>query len=194
MKIITKTHTLGLISILLLGACSSIKILSDKDDSVDFTKFSTYEYYGWADNSDKILNRFDKERIEKAFGAEFKKRGMSYVESGGDAIVTLHIVTEQKTQTTATTTGMGGMYGGYGGYYGYGPGYGWGGGMSTTTYSDYDYTVGTLIVDMYDAGEKKLIWEASGSGTVKDKEKGREDRINRAVAQIMLKYPVAASK
>ena len=61
-------------------------------------------------------------------------------------IVTLYIVTEDKTQITANTTGTGG----YGGYYGYGPGYGWGGGHSTTTYSEYDYTVGTLVIAVYD--------------------------------------------
>jgi len=180
----------------LLGACNSIKVISDKDPTVDFTQFKTFEYYGWADESDKILNRFDKERIESAFGNEFKKRSMTYVESGGDVIVTLFIVAEKKTKTTATTTGMGGMYGGYGygGDRGYGPGYGWGGGMTTTTYSDYDYGVGTLVVDMYDAKAKQLIWEASGSGTIKESTKGREDRINNSVALIMKKYPVPAAK
>jgi len=189
-----KPLLLGIASILIFGACSSIKVISDVDSTVDFTKFSTYEYYGWAEESDKLLNRFDKERIESSFGAEFTKRGMKYVESGGDVIVTLFIVAEQKTQTTATTTGMGGMYGGYGGYYGHGPGYGWGGGMSTTTYSDYDYMVGTLVVDMFDSNAKKLIWEASGSRTIKEDTKGREDRIKNAVAQIMSKYPVPAAK
>lgn len=180
--------------ILTISGCSGLKVIADQDPTVDFTQFKTYEYYGWAEESDKILNRFDKERIEKAFGEEFKKRGMSYVESGGDVIVTLFIVTEQKTRTTATTTGVGGTYGGYGGYYGYGPGYGWGGGMSTTTYNDYDYTVGTLVVDMFDAKAKQLIWEASGSGTIKEETKGREERINRAVQQIMAKYPVKPAK
>ncbi len=181
-------------AIILLGSCSSIKIITDKDATVDFTQFKTFEYFGWAEESDKILNRFDKERIETAFGDEFKKRGMTAVESGGDAIVTLFIVTEQKTKTTATTTGMGGMYGGYGGYYGHGPGYGWGGGMSTTTYSDYDYVVGTLVVDMFDSKAKQLIWEASASGTIKEKTKGREGRIKNTVAQIMAKYPVPVPK
>jgi len=117
-----------LISIIIMGGCTSLKVTSDYDKSIDFSKHKSFEYYGWAEESDQLLNRFDKERIEKAFGDEFRKRGMEYVESGGDLIVTLFIVTEQKSQTTATTTGVGGGYGGYGygGYYGYGPGYGWG--------------------------------------------------------------------
>jgi len=130
---------------ILLASCSSLKVTSDYDKTVNFSDYKTLEYWGWAEDSDQILNRFDKERIESAFGAEFKKRGIDVVKKGqGDMIVTLFIVTEEKTQKSATTTSMGGMYGGYGRYYGYGPGYGWGGGYSTTQIHEYDYTVGTL--------------------------------------------------
>ena len=188
-----KLGILTLFVAVILASCSSIKVSSDMDKSADFTKYKTYEYYGWADNSSDILNQLDKERIEKAFGVELSARGMTYVESGGDLIVTLYIVTQQKQQTTATTTGMGmgyGGYGGYGGYYGYGPGYGWGGGMSTTSYNTYDYTVGTLVIDVYDAAEKKLIFEASGSGEIEDNPKKRDDSTPRTVAKIMYDYPV----
>jgi len=123
---------------------------------------------------------------------------LEYVKEGGDLIVTLYIVTQEKSQTTANTTttggmGMGGYYG-YGGYYGHGPAYGWGPTSSHTTYSTYDYTVGTLIIDVYDAKDKKLIWESIAKGTVKEKTKGREDRINSLVSKMMIKYPVEPTK
>ena len=86
--------------ILMLGACSSVKVISDRDKSVDFTQFKTFEYFGWADNSDRILNRFDKERIESAFGDEFKKRGLEYVEKDGDLVVLLHIIVEDKSRVS----------------------------------------------------------------------------------------------
>jgi len=184
-----KFGIIALLVAIVFSACSSVKITTDMDKSEDFAAHKTYEYYGWADNSDQILNQLDKERIEKAFGVELSSRGMTYVESGGDLVVTLYIVTQQKQQTTATTTGMGGAYG-YGGYYGYGPGYGWGGGMSTTTYNTYDYTVGTLVIDIYDAAEKKLIFESIASGEINDKTKGRDDRIAKTAAKMMYEYPV----
>lgn len=175
---------------LILFSCSSIKVVSDSDKTIDFSKYKTLEYYGWAANSDSIMNRFDKERIEKAFGVEFEKRGFTLAEKGqGDMIVSLHIITKDKTQKTATTNNSG-MYGGYGGYYGYGPGYGYGSGYSTTTVQEYDYTVGTLIVSVYDAKEKVLIWEAAGSGTIHENPKKREKGIPNSVTQIMYKYPV----
>ena len=189
-----------LAAFLFLGGCSSITVVSDYDKTIDFTQFKTFEYYGWADNSDRILTPFDKERIEKAFGDEFRKRGLTYVKEGGDLVVALYIVTEKKTETTANTSSMGygGYGGGYGGYYGYGPGWGWGGGYggmgmgnSTTTYSTYDYVVGTLVVDVFDKAGEKLIWESVGTGTVDDDPQTRDDSTPKTVAKIMAPYPVA---
>lgn len=179
-----------LLAALVLVGCSSIKVVSDVDPSVDFTKFKTFEYHGWMEDSDKLLNDLDKRRIEEAFGAEFKARGLEYVEGGGDLVVALFIHTQQKTQTTAHTTGTGGGYGGYGGYYGAGPGWGWGGGYSTTTYSNYDYTEGTLVVDVFDKAEERLIWEGIGTGTVDDNPGTRDEGIPQAVSKIMAEYPV----
>jgi len=182
------------IGLMIFGACSSLSVTSDYDKTVDFTKFKTYSYYGWAQNSDKILSPFDKERLETAFGDEFTKRGITFVKEGGDLTVALFIQTEQKQQTTATTTGMGGMYGGYGGYYGYGPGWGWGGGMSTTSINTYDYTVGTLVCDVFDTKGQKLIWEGTGSGEINENPQNRENSIPKTVAQIMAQYPIQPLK
>lgn len=195
-----KYLTFGLVAILLAG-CSSIKVTSDFDTTVDFTKFKTFEYYGWAEESNKILNQLEQERIESAFGKELNARGLTGVKKGdgGDVLITLYVVTEEKTSTTAntTTTGMGGY--GYGGYYGYGPAYGWGGSSmhnSTTTYSERDYTVGTLVIDVYDSKEKKLIWESVGQGTIKESKtpEQKEKNTTIAVAKIMATYPVKPAK
>ena len=199
----TRSGLFALTILVLMSGCGSSKILSDKDSTVDFSKFKTFEYYGWAEHSDKLLSPFDKERIEEAFGRELAKRGLKGVQksAGGDLLITLYIVTVDKTRTTANTTSMGmGMSMGYGGYGygyrygGYGPGYGWGGGTSHTTYSEHDYTVGTLIIDVYDAKEKKLIWEASITDTINEKTRGREARIDKVVMYMMKEYPVKPKK
>lgn len=200
-KIISGLFALTIL--VLMSSCGSSKILSDKDSTIDFTRFSTFEYYGWSEQSDKLLSPFDKERIEEAFGRELAKRGLNGVQkgTGGDLLITLYIVTAEKTRTTANTTSMGmGVSYGYGGYGygyrygGYGPGYGWGGGTSHTTYSEHDYTVGTLIIDVYDAKGKKLIWEASITDTINEKTRGREARIDKVVMYMMKEYPVKPTK
>ena len=188
MKSLTKILSLLLIAII-FSSCSSIKITTDYDKTVDFTQLKTFEYYGWAAESDKILNQLEKDRIERAFGEEFKKRGLEYVEENGDMVVVLFIMTEDRTQYNSTSTSMG-----YGGYYGYGPGWGWGPGhgipVSTTT-TEYNYTVGTLVIDIYDANAEKLIWESIATGTISDNPQKREKNIPKTAAMIMAPYPVA---
>ena len=175
----------------LLCSCSGIKVVSDVDLTANWSNYKTFQYYGWARESDKILTRFDKERIENAFGQEFEKRGLKFVESGGDMIVFLFIVVEQKTETVARTTGMGG-------FYGYGPGYGWGAGggsgMSSTTIDNYDYDVGTLVADVFDAKEEKLIWEGIVTKTIDENPQKREKTIPVAVQKMMAKFPIQPVK
>ena len=186
---------LGLLVIaaVLIAACSSIKIVTGYNKTVDFTKFKTLTYYGWSDNSDKILNSINKEQIEKLFAKEFENRGITITKGESDIIVSLYVVTQTKKEALVSSdhhTGMyGGVNGGYGGYYGYGPGYGWGNGYSSNSYTEHEYTIGTLIISVYDAKNKKLIWEGIGSGTVNESSKNREERTNRTIAKIMYKYP-----
>jgi len=175
-------------SVAILSACSSISVTADWDKTVDFNSYKTYSYYGWAKESDKILNPFDKERIEQAFSDEFDKRGIQYVESGGDLVVSLFIVIDQKTGVTAYTDHYG-----TGGYGYYSP-WGWGAGYSTTSYHEYDYLVGTLVCDVFDHSTKKLIWQGVGSGTIDDNPNKRDRNIPKSVAQIMSYYRVQPMK
>jgi hypothetical protein len=178
-----------------LFSCSSTKITSDFDKEADFSKYQDFHYLGWAKESGEIVNDLDKRRIEEAFGNEFSKRGITFVDqSEADAAVSLFIVVDQKTGTTAYTDyygGMGGMGYGYGRGY---PGWGWGGGMSTTRYQEYDYLVGTLVVDVFDTDTKKLVWQGVASGTINEKTKNREARIQKMARAIMDKYPVKIPK
>lgn len=187
-----KTNIIHLISalvvIVFLSSCSSIKVSYDYDKTVDFTPYKTYEFYGWAKESDKIISGLDRERIEDAFIYEFASRGLKYVESGGDLVVSLFIVIEQKTGVTYNTSTYGGYY--YGGYYGYGPGWGWGPSYTTTTAHEYDYNVGTLVVDVFDKKSERLIFEGIGQKTVDANPQSRDKNIQKAVAQIMWNYPV----
>lgn len=196
MKYLVKS--IWLLSIIFLGACSSITVKSDFDKEADFSKYKTFEYFGWAEESDKILNRFDKERIEQAFGDEFAKRGLKFVKENGDMVVSLYIVVDQKTSTTAYTNHYGGGgygYGGMGWYGGYGGGYGgMGMGSSSTTYSENDYLVGTLVVDVFDKAEKKMIWQSVGTKTVDDNPNTREKNSGKVAAAIMKPFPIEPIK
>ena len=165
-------------------SCSNVTFTADYDKEADFTKYKTLSYYGWAKDSDKIINEFDRQRIEGAFATEFMKRGIELKQTGGDIVVSLFIVLDEKSGTTAYTTHVGT------GGWGYGPGWGWGMGYSTTNYQDYQYTVGTMVCDVFDAGTKKLVWQGVVSGNIDDNPNSRERNIPRVVQEMMKKYPV----
>jgi len=190
-----KNLSILLVVIPLLVSCSGIKVTADYDKTVDFSEYKTYSYYGWTEESDQILNRFDKERIEKSFAEEFSKRGIKYVKEGGELVVSLFIVVDKKTSKTAYTTHYGGSNYGYGRYgYSYGPGWGWGMGHSSTQYSEHDYLEGTLVCDVFNKESKQLIWQGVGASTVDEDPQKREKGIPYAVKAIMSSYPVRIQK
>ena len=169
----------------------SAQVKSDYDKNVDFTKYKTYTFKGWEKNSDQILEKFDKDRILKAFAHELDIRGLTKDDANPDVAITLFIVVDNKTSTTAYTTYNGGM--------GYGMGrWGWGAGMgmgsATTNYSEKDYKEGTLVIDFYDSGSKELVWQGVYTGVVKEKPQKREKSIPKNVAKLMKQYPVSPVK
>lgn len=173
-----------------LVSCSNLKITALHDNDVDFTQLKTYSYYGWTEEGEG-LNPFDKRLIESSFAKEFAKRNFTYVDSGGDIVISLFVVVNQKTSRSAYTNHYGGGpygYGRYGYYYGYN--WGWGMGHSSTTYHEYDYYDGTLVCDVFLASSKKIVWQAVASSTINENPKKREKSIPRAVAYIMRKFPV----
>ena len=186
-----KFFTMVALTVILFAGCSpKITVSFDYDKEADFTDYKTYSYYGWAKGSDQVINRFDQERIEDYTAIELATRGLTWVESGGELTVSLFIQLDQKTGVNAYTDHYGGSpYG-----YGYGPGWGWGYGYSTTTYHEYDYLTGTLVIDVFDHQEKKLIWQGVGSKTVDDDVNTREENVERAVKAIMYNYPVKPVK
>ena len=60
----------------------------------------------------------------------------------------------------------------------------WGGGMgsSTTTISEYD--VGTLVIDIWDAETKQMIWRGSATKTIPKKPEKQAKLIDAAVAKL----------
>jgi len=178
-----------LFCIILISGCSGVKVTSDYNKSIDFTQFKSYSFYGWTEESDQLINQFDKERIEKAFAGEFAKRNLEYKEKDGDLIVSLFLVVDKKTSKTAYTNhyGTGGI-----GYYDYDYGYdtSWGVGGSTTTFQEREYEVGTLVCDAFSSESKKLVWQGIGSGTIEGNPQKNETEIPKAVAAIMADFPV----
>jgi hypothetical protein len=165
------------------------KVTTDMDKTADFSKYKSFQFLGWQQNSDSIINDLDKERLRKAFKSEFDARKLEKKDSGADMAISLYIVVNQETSVSAYTD--------YHGTSGYGyrrAGWGWGSGYSTTTYNEYDYLKGTLVMDVYDTNTKEMIWQGVATGTIQEKPEKRDKSIPKTVSKLMKKFPIQKAK
>ena len=65
--------------------------------------------------------------------------------------------------------------------------------MGTTTTTVRQYTVGTIILDMWDAQKKQLVWRATASDTVSDNPQKNAETIRKAATKLLEHYPPSGS-
>ena len=46
----------------LLLSCSGIKVTTDSEKTTDFSQYKSFSFLGWQNDSDKIMNEFDKKK------------------------------------------------------------------------------------------------------------------------------------
>ena len=158
-----------------------LKTTVDYDSTVDFTALKTYS---WVEPENLEISDLNHRRIIAAVDSELEMEGLKLVDADPDVVVTYF--TDDDEQIVVDTTHMG---------YGYGPGMYWdpywGGGMSTSTSRVHTYTEGTLIVDIYSASEKQLVWRGAATATIGDNPKDVAKKIQKAVTELFKKYPPA---
>jgi len=135
------------IATLFAAASLAQQVKTDYDRNASFSRYKTYSW-------EKVQTQDPLwvDRIKEAVNAALTARGLTPVESGGDiAIVALEATQNQRTLNTFYD-GLGGgwRWRGFGGF-----------GEATTTVDTYK--VGTLIVDLFDARSKTLVWRGSSS-------------------------------
>jgi hypothetical protein len=151
---------------------------TDYDRSADFSKYKSFDLAP----APEFKNPLMRDRIESAIAGQLEGKG--FVRSGAqpDFIVAVHGKLGKETQFDTTSFGYG-----WGGGWGY-----WGrAGMGTSTTVARQVPVGTLIVDVVDAREKKLVWQAVASDTL-DPQASAEKRdklVNEAMAKIFASFP-----
>jgi hypothetical protein len=176
-------RTLGLVFILALMAAPAMaqKVTIDYAHDFDFSGVKTFQYVDTEESN--VKNELMAGRIVTAIVRELTQGGLQRVESDGDIVVTYHVTTAERTSYNTTSMGYGG-YGGYGGGWG-----GWGGGgMGTSTTYATNYTDGTLIIDAYNPADKKLVWRATGTVTIKAKPDKQIKQVDKILDKIGNKW------
>jgi hypothetical protein len=77
-----------------------------------------------------------------------------------------------------------------------GYGYRWGGmgGMGSATTTVSEYTVGTLVVDMFDAKSKGLVWRGAAQDELSDKTEKNIKKLAKASDKLFKDFPPGAGK
>lgn len=167
-----------------LGAASiasAQKVNVDFDSNTEFSKYNTFKIGLHPEFTPQ--NPLMAQRALKGVAYYLTLKGLREVEDSPDLNVVLYAVLGQEKQVNINSFG-----------YGYGPYWrgGWGGG--TTTATTTTYTVGTLVVDMYDASTKQLAWRGTGTDTLSDKPEKNEKKLNKALEKMFKKYPPEKKK
>ena len=170
-----RARILGAVALtLVVCACGGVQVNTDYNPDIDFTRYRTF---AWAEGSgsldDPRLTDLVDQRFRRAVESELVSRGMEKTTSGQpDVFVGYQITLDDRVDYRTVNTYYGNAWG-YRGVYG---------GVGTSRTSATEYTIGTLIIDFYDARQRELVWRGSGEGKVnqaRDPEESQE-RIGRA--------------
>ena len=127
-------------------------------------------------------NQISEKRITDEIAQTLTEKGWKQVDANPDALVVLHGATEKQKNLNTFYSG-----GGYGGY-----GYrGWGGmgGMGTATTTVSEYLVGTLVVDIFDAKSKALMFRGTASDEISDKPEKNVKKVEKASNKMFKDFP-----
>jgi len=143
-----------------------------------------YRSFAWAPTPETSLaekSPLMHSRIKNAIEYYITRTGAVEDDENPDVYVTYHTNTEHEVSYSTSSFG-----------YGYGAGWAWdpswGGAMTTSNTTAQTYERGTLIVDIWDAKEKKLIWRGSATAVVpRSPEKGAR-LIDKMLKKMVARY------
>jgi uncharacterized protein YdeI (BOF family) len=153
-------------------------VKTDYDHAANFAAIKTFQ----AKIATSWNNQISEKRVLDEITQALTEKGWKSVDANPDAVVLLHGATEK--QKSLNTFYSGGGYGGYG-YRG------WGGmgGMGTATTTTSEYLVGTLVVDIYDAKTKALMYRGTATDELSDKPEKNAKKLQKASDKLFKDFP-----
>jgi hypothetical protein len=178
MTTLRNTAVCGLFLVAMVASAFAQQVKTDFDHQANFSQYKTYSW-----QEVKTKDPLWDSRIKSAVDAQLTAKGWTKVDSGGDVAI-VAIATTQTQRTLQT------FYDGMGG------GWRWRGfgGMGEATTTEEDYKEGTLLIDMYDAKTKQLIWRGSAEDSLSNNADKNEKNLDKGVAKMFKKFPPQESK
>lgn len=169
-----KFNSLLVLSLLgfFLASCKTVSVTYDFDHSTDFNTYKTYNFH--QKGIDKLeLNDLDKRRILTAIEANLAAKG--FIKSEAPDLY-INVLASSKEKVSIDN----GYYGGYWGPY-------WGGPSRV-----YQYTSGSIIIDIIDNQKNILVWQGAGSGLNVSNLNTKAEDIPKAIDEILKNFPPLA--
>ena len=172
---------------LVLGACATTsgpKVRIDADPTANMMSYGTYSFFEpfGTDRSGAATTLGNS--VKQSIRNEMDRRGVRYVESGGDLLVNAAVKSSEKTDVSTMSVPdpyFGYRYGRYSPWVGYN--------QETVV---RQYTEGTLTVDLVDRARKQLVWSGAAFGRITDKVRNNpQAAVGTAVSEIFARYPKA---
>ncbi|WP_026775216.1 DUF4136 domain-containing protein [Polaribacter sp. Hel_I_88] len=170
---------------LVLSSCSAIKVTTDYDTQVDFSRLKTFAFYKpGIDKAD--ISDLDKKRVLRAIERELLAQG--FTKSENPAML-VSFFTKSRERVNVNQNNMG---------FGWGWGWGWNPWMMNGMNNNINvsqFTEGTLFIDFIDKEKKELVWQGIGTGALKiENREKKEERINLFVKEIISRFPPGNEK
>lgn len=169
-----KTLLIPIFALLLFASCSSVRVASDYDTTVNFNDYNTYAFFKPGIDKAEISD-LDKKRILRAIDAEMSAKGFQKSENPS---MLISIFTKAKERVNVYQNHYG-----WGGPWGWGWGHPWGGPSVSRT------TEGTLYIDIIDTQTNELVWQGMGTAPLARDMEQKDARIKEIVQKILEKYP-----
>jgi Domain of unknown function (DUF4136) len=162
----------------LTAASFAQQVKTDYDHNANFGQYKTYSWEK-VQTKDPLM----VDRIKDAVNAVLTAKGWTQVDSGGDVCVMAIEMTQNQQTLNTFYDGFGGgrRWGGFGGF-----------GDATTTTETYQ--VGSLVVDLFEAKTKNLIWRGSSSDTLSNNADKNTENLDKGVQKMFAHFPPEAKK
>ncbi len=162
-------RVIGIVAVALTATAVVAYAQTVRTDSAPGAPFASYRTFAWTPGTPSPVS-LTEQRIHAGVNAQLQMRGLTQVNANPDLYVATHVATQTVPQFIAS---------------GFGPWWGPGGGMATVQ----SYTQGTLVVDLYDASTKKMVWRGVATGSVSSRPSRNTRRLDRALMRMFERYP-----
>jgi Domain of unknown function (DUF4136) len=140
--------------------------------STSSQSFAQYHTYAWgSDNANQVKDSILAQVAQQDIDTAMQAKGLQKVEESPESWPAAYGKRRYETATSYTAWGMRGI----------------GGGMGSIT--PEQNVVGTLIVDLYDAKAKSLVWRGIGQDTLSNNGDKNQQEVGKAVQKMFKQWP-----